>query len=168
MPHLHLSLQSGSDLILKRMKRRHGRTDAIKLCRNLLQRRPDMIFGADLIAGFPTETEAMFEETVALVEDCGLTHLHVFPFSARPGTPAAQMPPLDGGTIKARAQRLRGLGGQLLRRHLDSQIGRRLMVLVERGNRGHAEDFTLVKTVAMPGSLVEVTTKTHDGEALLA
>src|SRR5450631_1728503 len=105
MPHLHLSLQSGDNLILKRMKRRHLRVDSVSFCAELRRLRPDIVFGADLIAGFPTETEAMFENTLALVADCGLTHLHVFPFSARPGTPAAKMPPVVPQIIKKRAKR---------------------------------------------------------------
>ena len=110
MPHLHLSLQSGDDLILKRMKRRHRRADALLLCAGLRRLRPEIVFGADMIAGFPTETEAMFENTLALVADCGLTHLHVFPFSARPGTPAAKMPPVAPEIVKERAKRLREAG----------------------------------------------------------
>ena len=107
MPHLHLSLQSGDDLILKRMKRRHLRADAIAFCARLRRLRPDMVFGADLIAGFPTETEAMFQKSLDLVDECGLTHLHVFPFSPRPGTPAARMPQVDRAVVKDRAWRLR-------------------------------------------------------------
>src|SRR5205807_9501048 len=110
MPHLHLSLQSGDDLILRRMKRRHRRADALRLCAELRRLRPEIVFGADLITGFPTETEAMFQNTLALVSDCGLTRLHVFPFSARPGTPAAKMPPVAPEIIKARAKRLREAG----------------------------------------------------------
>ena len=123
MPHLHLSLQAGDDLILKRMKRRHSRQDAIAFCDALRRLRPDMIFGADIIAGFPTETEDMFANSLALVEDCGLTHLHVFPFSARPGTPAARMPQLPREIVKERARRLRQQGALALQRHLDAEVG---------------------------------------------
>jgi len=120
MPHLHLSLQSGDDLILKRMKRRHLRADAIAFCDEVRRLRPDTVFGADLLAGFPTETDGMFHNTLDLVEECGLTHLHVFPFSPRPGTPAARMPQLDRAVIKDRARRLRERGAAALRRHLDA------------------------------------------------
>ena len=145
MPHLHLSLQAGSDMILKRMKRRHSRTDAVRFCAELRAARPDMVFGADLIAGFPTETEAMFAETLALVEDCGLTHLHVFPFSPRPGTPAALMPQLPPEVIAARAKALRLAGAAALARHLDAQKGRISCLLTERGGTARAEDFTRVR-----------------------
>ncbi len=110
MPHLHLSLQPGDDMILKRMKRRHLRDDAIRFCEDVRELRPDIVFGADIIAGFPTETEAMFENSLAIVEECGLTHLHVFPFSPRAGTPAARMPQLDRALVKERAARLRAAG----------------------------------------------------------
>ncbi len=145
MPHLHLSLQSGADLILKRMKRRHNRAEALALCRRLRRLRPEMVFGADLIVGFPTETEAHFAETLQLVEDCGLTYVHAFPYSPRPGTPAARMPAVPGETVKHRAARLRAAGDAALRRHLDAQVGRTLQVLSERGGRGRAEDFTAVR-----------------------
>src|SRR6202047_4893763 len=119
MPHLHLSLQAGDDLVLKRMKRRHLRADAIAFCRQLRRLRPGVVFGADIIAGFPTETEAMFLNSLALVKDCGLTHLHVFPFSARPGTPAAKMPPVAPQIVKARAKRLREASDVAVRAHLE-------------------------------------------------
>ena len=124
MPHLHLSLQSGADIILKRMKRRHFRADAIRFCAALRRRRPEIVFGADVIAGFPTETDAMLENTLALVADCGLTHLHVFPFSARPGTPAAKMPPVAPEIVKARAKRLREAGAAALRNILTRKPAR--------------------------------------------
>ncbi len=114
MPHMHLSLQSGDNMILKRMKRRHAREDSIAFCNELRARRPDMVFGADIIAGFPTETDEMFENSLQIVEDCGLTYLHVFPFSPRPGTPAARMPQLERDVIKARAARLRASGNARL------------------------------------------------------
>ena len=145
MPHLHLSLQAGDDLILKRMKRRHSRAEAIAFCAGLRRARPDMVFGADLIAGFPTETEAMFQQSLALVEECGLTRLHVFPYSPRKGTPAAKMPPVPGDSIKARARQLRQAGNARLAAHHACQIGRRVNVLMERGGVGRAEDFTLVR-----------------------
>jgi threonylcarbamoyladenosine tRNA methylthiotransferase MtaB len=167
MPHLHLSLQSGDDLILKRMKRRHSREDAVEFCASLRAARPNIVFGADLIAGFPTETEAMFENTLALVEDCGLTHLHVFPFSPRPGTPAARMPQLAPSLIKERAARLREAGAKALRRHLDSQIGKQLTLLTERGGIARAEDFTKVRNEGTDaGRIIETTIVGHDGEML--
>ena len=144
MPHLHLSLQSGDDMILKRMKRRHLRADAVAFCAEMRRLRPDLVFGADLIAGFPTEDEAMFARSLALVEDCGLTHLHVFPYSPRPGTPAARMPQVPGPVAVERAGRLRAAGAAALARHQAGQIGRTRMVLTERGDLGRAEDFTLV------------------------
>src|SRR5580692_6320002 len=141
MPHLHLSLQAGDDLILKRMKRRHLRNDAIAFCDELRRLRPDIVFGADVIAGFPTETEAMFRNSLALVGDCGLTHLHVFPFSARTGTPAARMPQLSRTTVKERARRLRERGAVALRRHLDAAVGGTRRVLVESRAQGRTEHF---------------------------
>ena len=123
MPHLHLSLQAGDDLILKRMKRRHTRADAIAFCEQVRRLRPDVVFGADIIAGFPTESEAMFARSLDLVDECGLTHLHVFPFSARPGTPAARMPQVDRAVVKERARRLRDKGEAALRAHLAAQVG---------------------------------------------
>jgi threonylcarbamoyladenosine tRNA methylthiotransferase MtaB len=167
MPHLHLSLQAGDDMILKRMKRRHSRDEAIAICARLRSVRPDIVFGADLIAGFPTETEEMFARTLALADDCGLTHLHVFPFSPRTGTPAARMPQLARDVVKARAATLREKGGQRLHQHLDAQVGRTLTLLAERGGIGRAEDFTPVKIVgAEPGRMISVTISGHDGERL--
>src|SRR5271168_1413129 len=131
MPHLHLSLQAGDDLILKRMKRRHLRADAIAFCKMVRRLRPDTVFGADLIAGFPTETEAMFARSLDLVGECGLTHLHVFPFSPRPPTPAARMPQLPRSVVKERARRLRERGEIALRRHLDAEVGATRRVLTE-------------------------------------
>src|SRR5262249_25588432 len=124
MPHLHLSLQSGDDIILKRMKRRHARANAVRFCEEVRQLRPDVVFGADLIAGFPTETEAMFANSLQLIDDCGLTFLHVFPFSRRPGTPASRMPQVVGAAIKERAARLREKGQAGLAAHLNAQVGR--------------------------------------------
>jgi threonylcarbamoyladenosine tRNA methylthiotransferase MtaB len=170
MPHLHLSLQSGDDLILKRMKRRHSRADAIAFCAQVRRLRPDMVFGADLIAGFPTETEHMFARTVDLVDDCGLTHLHVFPFSPRAGTPAARMPQLSRGAIKERARRLRGRGALALARHLDGEVGAIRRVLMEDGATGHTEHFTKVALArpAATGHLIDLRMTGHDGRQLLA
>lgn len=170
MPHLHLSLQAGDNLILKRMKRRHSREDAIAFCDSVRRLRPDVVFGADIIAGFPTETEEMFARSLDLVEECGLTQLHVFPFSPRPGTPAARMPQLDRAIVKERAQRLRAKGEAALARHLAAQIGSRPEVLTERGGIGRTEQFTAVRLAAPiePGTLLELTITGHDGRQLLA
>jgi threonylcarbamoyladenosine tRNA methylthiotransferase MtaB len=170
MPHLHLSLQAGDDLILKRMKRRHSRADAIAFCESVRRLRPDIAFGADLIAGFPTETEAMFENSLALVDECDLTHLHVFPFSPRPGTPAARMPQVARDVIKDRARRLRERGAQALAQHLDSEIGATRRVLAESRQAGRTEQFTKVRlaTPAEPGHIIDVTIAAHDGRQLLA
>ncbi len=144
MPHLHLSLQAGDDMILKRMKRRHLRDDAIRFCEDARCLRPDMVFGADIIAGFPTETEDMFAQSLRLIEDCGLTFLHVFPFSARKGTPAARMPLVNGAVIKDRAARLRAAGATALARHLALQQGATHRVLMESRRMGRTEQFTEV------------------------
>jgi threonylcarbamoyladenosine tRNA methylthiotransferase MtaB len=170
MPHLHLSLQAGDDLILKRMKRRHLRNDAIAFCNTVRRLRPDVVFGADLIAGFPTETEAMFRRSLELVEECGLTHLHVFPFSPRPGTPAARMPQLPRQVVKERARRLREQGALALRRHLDAEIGATRRVLTESPEIGRTEQFTPVRLPAPiePGKILDLTMAGHDGRQLLA
>ena len=144
MPHLHLSLQAGDDMILKRMKRRHLRDDAIRFCEDSKRLRPDMTFGADIIAGFPTETEAMFENSLKLVEDCDLTWLHVFPYSPRPGTPAARMPQVHGTAIKSRAARLRAAGEAQVARHLTAQLGKTHHILMENPRMGRTEQFTEV------------------------
>lgn len=144
MPHLHLSLQHGDDLILKRMKRRHLRDDAIRFCEEARRLRPDMVFGADIIAGFPTETEAAFENSLKLVEDCGLTWLHVFPYSPRPGTPAARMPQVAGAAIKDRAARLRATGDAAIASHLVAQAGKTHRILMENPRMGRTEQFTEV------------------------
>ena len=155
-PYLHLSLQSGDDLILKRMKRRHSRAQAVDFCASLREKRPDMAFGADLIAGFPTEDDEAAARSRALVEDCGLAFLHVFPFSARPGTAAARMTAVPSPTIKARAAALREEGDRVLARHLAKQVGRRTKILAERGGVGRAADFTAAKTPGVePGRLFE-------------
>ena len=145
MPHLHLSLQSGDDLILKRMKRRHNVRQAVEFCAGIKEQRPEMVFGADIIAGFPTESEAMFENSLQHVEDCGLTYLHVFPFSAREGTPAARMPQLEREVIRERAARLRQAGQRRLELFLRSQLGKRVMVLGEQGNMGRTPQFARVR-----------------------
>ena len=170
MPHLHLSLQAGDDLILKRMKRRHLRDDAIRFCEDIRALRPDMIFGADIIAGFPTETEAMFQRSLDLVADCGLTFLHVFPFSPRKGTPAARMPQVKGPEIKDRAARLRAAGDAALGRHLQEQSGRVHKVLTEGSRLGRTEQFTEVAfgTDQPEGTILDVCIKGQDGARLLA
>jgi threonylcarbamoyladenosine tRNA methylthiotransferase MtaB len=144
MPHLHLSLQAGDDMILKRMKRRHLRDDAIRFCEEARKLRPDMTYGADIIAGFPTETEGMFDNSLKLVTDCDLTWLHVFPYSPRPGTPAAKMPPVNGRAIKDRATRLRAAGDAQVARHLAAQIGKTHAVLMENPRMGRTTQFTEV------------------------
>jgi threonylcarbamoyladenosine tRNA methylthiotransferase MtaB len=170
MPQLHLSLQSGDDLVLKRMKRRHSRAQAIAFCRTLRRLRPDIVFGADLIAGFPTETADMFRRSLDLVEECDLTYLHVFPFSARPGTPAARMPQVDRAIVKERARRLRECGAEALRRHLQREVGTTHRILAESASAGRTEQFTAVRfaTPVEPGSIVERTIAGHDGRQLLA
>ncbi|MDB5455924.1 MAG: 2-methylthioadenine synthase, partial [Caulobacter sp.] len=170
MPYLHLSLQAGDDLILKRMKRRHSRADALKLVAEVRAVRPDTAFGADLIAGFPTETDEAFENTLKLVEEAGLAFLHVFPYSARPGTPAARMPRVAGDVIKARAKRLREAGDAALVRHLERQIGRTLSGLVERDGVARAEDFTEIAFTgpAPQGQIARFRVTGHDGTRALA
>ena len=145
MPHFHLSMQSGDNMILKRMKRRHLRDDAIAFCDKVRDLRPDVVFGADLIAGFPTETDDMFENTKRLVKDCGLTFLHVFPFSPRSGTPAARMPQLDRTIIKSRAQELRDIGQGRVDAFLGNQVGTKCRVLMERDGFGRTEHFAEIE-----------------------
>jgi threonylcarbamoyladenosine tRNA methylthiotransferase MtaB len=170
MPHLHLSLQSGSDLILKRMKRRHSRADAIGFCDKVRRLRPDVAFGADLIAGFPTETDEMFANSLDLIDACGLTHLHVFPFSPRPGTPAARMPQLPGSVVKERARLLRERGAQAIRAHLDAEVGATRRVLIESDRAGRTEQFApvLLSAPAEPGQILNLTFTAHNGRQLLA
>ncbi|MGY2047655.1 tRNA (N(6)-L-threonylcarbamoyladenosine(37)-C(2))-methylthiotransferase MtaB [Methylobacterium sp. JK268] len=170
MPHLHLSLQSGDDLVLKRMKRRHGRADAIAFCETVRRLRPGTVFGADLIAGFPTETEAQFARSLALVEECGLTQLHVFPYSARPETPAARMPPVPQPVIRERAARLRAAGAAALGRTLDREVGQVRTVLAEQGGLGRTEGFLPVRLPpgVAPGHLAPVAIAGHDGRVLVA
>ncbi|MFM2356245.1 MAG: tRNA ((6)-L-threonylcarbamoyladenosine(37)-C(2))-methylthiotransferase MtaB [Pseudomonadota bacterium] len=170
MPHLHLSLQAGDDMILKRMKRRHLRDDAIRFCEEARRLRPGIVFGADIIAGFPTETEAMFENSLKLVGDCGLTFLHVFPFSPRKGTPAARMPQVRGPEIKDRAARLRAAGQAALDRHLSGEVGQSHRVLLESPRMGRTEGFTEVSFDAdrPEGKIITARITGHDGAHLIA
>ena len=167
MPHFHLSAQSGDDMILKRMKRRHTREQTIAFCETVRRHRPEAAFSADLIAGFPTETEAMFENSLSLVDDAGLSQLHVFPFSPRPGTPAAKMPQLPRRLVKDRAARLRAKGESARDRHLDSLKGSRQMVLMERGGIGHTPCFAGVAFAgAVPGTFLPLTITGRAGSHL--
>jgi threonylcarbamoyladenosine tRNA methylthiotransferase MtaB len=161
MPHLHLSLQSGDNMILKRMKRRHSREHTIEFCDMLRAKRPDMVFGADIIAGFPTETDEMFENSMKIVDECGLTYLHVFPYSPRPGTPAAKMPAVEQSIIKRRAALLRSKGEARQSAFMASQMGATRDVLVETPNQGRTEHFALAKfdTVMVPGALITAQVK---------
>ncbi len=169
MPHLHLSLQSGDDLILKRMKRRHSRQQAIDFCEQARRLRPDIAFGADIIAGFPTETEEMFTRSLDLITECGLTFLHVFPYSSRPGTPASRMPQVEGGLIKERARRLRAAGEAALRRQLDAEVGATREVLIESATQGRTEHFLPVAISGeVSGSVRWLTISGHDGARLTA
>ncbi|WP_342736556.1 tRNA (N(6)-L-threonylcarbamoyladenosine(37)-C(2))-methylthiotransferase MtaB [Bradyrhizobium sp. B117] len=167
MPHLHLSLQSGDDMILKRMKRRHSRKQAITFCDQVRRLRPDIALGADIIAGFPTETEEMFLRSLDLVEECGLTFLHVFPYSPRPGTPAARMPQVAGGAIKQRAKRLRAAGEVALRQRLQAEIGATRDVLIESDGQGRTEHYLPVAIAGgRVGSVVQLMIAGSDGERL--
>ncbi|MSO97177.1 MAG: tRNA (N(6)-L-threonylcarbamoyladenosine(37)-C(2))-methylthiotransferase MtaB [Rhodospirillaceae bacterium] len=174
MPHIHISAQSGDDMILKRMKRRHSRADIIAVCDKVREARPDAVFGADIIGGFPTETEEMFENSLALVEECGLTHLHVFPYSIRPGTPAAKMPQVNGAAIKARAARLRDAGKAAMAAYLRGRVGTQAKVLLERDGQGQCEHYVPVAVAeGAPGELIDVritgaTESTLTGERLSA
>ncbi|MEK9280450.1 MULTISPECIES: tRNA (N(6)-L-threonylcarbamoyladenosine(37)-C(2))-methylthiotransferase MtaB [unclassified Bradyrhizobium] len=167
MPHLHLSLQSGDDMILKRMKRRHSREQAIRFCEQVRRLRPDIAFGADIIAGFPTETEEMFSRSLDLVEECGLTFLHVFPYSPRPGTPAARMPQVAGAEIKDRARRLRAAGEAALRQRLQAELGATRDVLIESEGQGRTEHYLPVAVAGQRvGSVVPLRIAGSDGERL--
>ena len=169
MPHLHLSAQHGDDTILKRMKRRHLARDVVRFCDEARRRRPDVVFGADLIAGFPTESDAAHEATLRLIDRAGLTYLHVFPFSPRAGTPAARMPQLDGRLIRQRADALRTHGGARLDGFLDNAAGSHDQLLVESGNAGHGRNFARMRLegeMASPGELVDVTVLERDGQHL--
>jgi threonylcarbamoyladenosine tRNA methylthiotransferase MtaB len=168
MPHLHLSLQSGDDLILKRMKRRHLREDAIAFCGHVKRLRPDVALGADIIAGFPTETEEMFVRSLELVEECGLTFLHVFPYSPRPGTPAARMPQVPSHVIKERAKRLRRAGEIALGKRLAAEVGATREVLIESATSGRTEHFLPVAIFGMmPGAVQAHAIAAHDGARLI-
>jgi threonylcarbamoyladenosine tRNA methylthiotransferase MtaB len=168
MPHLHLSLQSGDDLILKRMKRRHSRQQAIDFCAEVRRLRPDITLGADIIAGFPTETEEMFARSLDLVEECGLTFLHVFPYSPRPGTPAARMPQVATTVVKDRARRLRAAGDAALRRRLEAEIGATRQVLIESAGQGRTEHFLPVAISGeMPGTVKTLVVTGSDGARLV-
>lgn len=169
MPHLHLSLQAGDDLILKRMKRRHLRGDVINMCARARSYRPDIAYGADIIAGFPTETEDMFQRTMDIVEECDLTFLHVFPYSEREGTPAARMPSVDKAVRKERAARLRGLGDKQLQKFLNQNINKKMQAIVEKGNIARTENFAPVafEGEIEAGSLIEVYTKGVKNNTLL-
>ena len=168
MPHLHLSMQAGDDLILKRMKRRHSRADAVRFCSDVRRLRPDTVFGADLIAGFPTETEEMFEASLGIVDDCDLTYLHVFPFSPRKGTPAARMPQVDRSVVKERAARLRTKGSAALTSFLDRQAGNEVEVLIEQSGVGRTRQFAEMRlpTEVAAGALVQARVNGHDGQRL--
>ncbi len=167
MPHLHLSLQSGDNMILKRMKRRHAREDSIRFCSDLRSRRKDIVFGADIIAGFPTETDGMFENSLRIIDECGLTFLHVFPFSPRPGTPAARMPLLETPVVKRRAALLREKGAERLKAFLAQQVGAAHDVLVETPKLGRTPQFALAHFTQQmtPGPIVRavVTAANDDG-----
>lgn len=168
MPHLHLSLQAGDDLTLKRMKRRHARADTVEFCRTLRRLRPDIVFGADLIAGFPTENDTMFGNTLSIVDECGLTFLHVFPFSPRKGTPAARMPQLERSLIKERARILREKGAAALHAHLSAQVGRSAPLLMENETFGRTPQFTPVRLTGPhdEGTIVAARLTGHDGTGL--
>ncbi|WP_439143759.1 tRNA (N(6)-L-threonylcarbamoyladenosine(37)-C(2))-methylthiotransferase MtaB [Planktotalea sp.] len=170
MPHLHLSLQAGDDMILKRMKRRHLRDDAIAFCEEAKRLRPDMTYGADIIAGFPTETDAMFENSLKLVEECDLTWLHVFPYSPRNGTPAARMPAVNGKIIKERASQLRAAGERQVSAHLDQQVGKTHHILMENSKMGRTEQFTEVRfeTDQREGQIVTAQINGQSGTQLTA
>jgi len=170
MPHLHLSLQAGDDLILKRMKRRHLRADAIAFCQQVRRLRPDVVFGGDIIAGFPTETETMFARSLDLIDECRLVHLHVFPFSPRPGTPAARMPQIRREIVKERARRLRAKGEAAFARHLDGEVGAQRRVLMESLDCGRTEHYLPVRlpAPAEPGAILDLTVIDHDGRQLIA
>ncbi|TCQ81711.1 threonylcarbamoyladenosine tRNA methylthiotransferase MtaB [Ochrobactrum sp. BH3] len=168
MPHLHLSLQAGDDMILKRMKRRHLRDDSIRFCQDVRALRPDIVFGADIIAGFPTETEEMFANSMKIVEECGLTHLHVFPYSAREGTPAARMPQVRREIVKDRAKRLRAVGDKAYEKHLASLNGTVQRLLIEKEGIARTEGFTLAAVdQGNAGEIIERIVTGHDGEKLL-
>ena len=169
MPHLHLSVQHGDDMILKRMKRRHLARDVVRFCDEARRRRPDVVFGADLIAGFPTETDAAHAASRNPIARAGLTYHHVFPYSARAGTPAARMPQLDGGLVRTRAEALRLDGERRLTAFLDNAAGSQDQILVESGNGGHGRNFARMRLdgdLAEPGTILDVTVLGRDGDTL--
>jgi threonylcarbamoyladenosine tRNA methylthiotransferase MtaB len=169
LPHIHISLQAGNDLILKRMKRRHLRQDVVDFCHTIRAQRPDVVFGADIIAGFPTETDDMFEESLGIVDECDLTFLHVFPFSAHKETPASRMPQVSVQTIKQRAKRLRDKGAQQLAHYLDTQIGKPIEVLLEKENSGHTRAFAQAEIEGSSLSRGQIVTGmglTHNGKTI--
>ncbi|MBX4335999.1 tRNA (N(6)-L-threonylcarbamoyladenosine(37)-C(2))-methylthiotransferase MtaB [Bartonella raoultii] len=169
MPHLHLSLQAGDNMILKRMKRRHLREHAIQFCQELRSKRPTMVYGADLIAGFPTETEEMFQKSLALINDCSLTHLHIFPFSPREGTPAARMPQINRRVVKMRAEKLRKAGEEAYQKHLAHLQNSMQTILVEKNEIGRTEDYTLAQIKgAKAGTIVQALIVSHDSDKLIA
>ncbi len=170
MPHMHISLQAGDNMVLKRMKRRHSREDALEFCHKVRQLRPDMVFGADIIAGFPTENDAMFANTLNLVKEADLQYLHVFPYSVREGTPAAKMPQVDGVVRKARAAQLRAAGDVQLQAFLESKVGQVMQVLVERTGRGHSEQFAdvLVPEHLPVGEIYTMIAIRMQGQSLIA
>jgi threonylcarbamoyladenosine tRNA methylthiotransferase MtaB len=168
MPHFHLSLQHGDDMILKRMKRRHSRADAIRFADAVRRVRPDVAFSADIIVGFPTETETMFGQSLSLVDAVGLTRVHVFPFSPRPGTPAARMPPVNGAVIHERAARLRAKGEAAFSAHLTAEQGAVRRLLVENGGVGRTEQFTLAEIDGTPGRFVDARIVGRTARALIA
>jgi threonylcarbamoyladenosine tRNA methylthiotransferase MtaB len=170
MPHIHFSVQAGSDLILKRMKRRHNRQDVIKLCKQMKKNRTNIVFGADLITGFPTETEEQFNETIDLVDEAGLTYLHVFPYSPRPGTPAAKMPQIDVNTRKYRSAALREKGEKLRTKYFEKLNGKIAKVLVEAKNRGYTETYAPVslKNNHNRGEVISVKITSASADGLVA
>ena len=170
MPHLHLSLQAGDDMVLKRMKRRHLRDDAIQFCEEARKARPDITFGADIIAGFPTESDTMFENSLRLIDECDLTWLHVFPYSPRPGTPAARMPQTDGRLIRDRAAQLRPAGPKQMELHLSAQIGRDHRILMENEHMGRTEQFAEVQltTQHKAGTIISAQIRDVSGNQLIA
>jgi threonylcarbamoyladenosine tRNA methylthiotransferase MtaB len=168
MPHLHLSMQAGDDMVLKRMKRRHSRADAVAFCEKVRRLRPDVVFGADLIAGFPTESDEMFAGSMSIVDDCGLTYLHVFPFSPRNGTPAARMPQVARSLVKERAAHLRRKGNEALSRYLAAQAGSEVEVLLERDGLGRTRHYAEIELSASAsvGALLRARVNGHDGQRL--
>lgn len=169
-PYLHLSLQAGDNMILKRMKRRHSREQAIELCQTIRDKRPDVAFGADIIAGFPTETEDMFQRSIDIIDEAGLNYLHVFPFSPRAGTPAARMPQLNRETIKSRAAQLRDAGAKALHAFLDSLVGKEEYAVQESGGRARLGNFASVRVSGSdvePGDIIKLRLTARDGDCLV-